>query len=671
MSAPVSEHDYEREKQRRREAEAQVDLLKAQLDYYQAELQWREQEVRYQLGDALVRAARPSLDTLKLPFRLVQLLLRGLKRQRDRRRGEPGSATTPKGNGTRPRFEPVALATTPYASVPPELRRRNDLRVALVADEFSWWAWAFEADVYTFTPGTWRETLEERPPDLLLVESAWRGSGESWHYQIRELGKHPDRVDHYALPDLVAWCKQRGVPTVFYNKEDPPNFEFFIDAAKLFDHVITSDANCLAAYRSRLGHERVLALPFAAQPRLNNPVWAGPRTGTACFAGTWYEHRHWRRQDAASLILRPALDFGLEIYDRMAGSADPNYQWPPVYRRALRGSLPYAEMLSAYKRYQVFLNLNSVANSPTMFARRVFELLACGTPVISSYSEGIEELLGPDLVLMSRDAATTRRHLERVLGDDDYRARLALRGQRKVFAEHTYAHRLQTILDAIGLARAPAGSPCLALIAAIEDESQLGAAWENYQRQTHVHKRLVLCATRPSAVADVDRITNRSPAVQVVVREGAPWGAVLGSAVRTVEADYVAALNPAYYYGPHYLTDYAHATLYATEPLIGKASFYELDSAGEPRVVGADHEYRAADSVAPWTRCVRRAQILEVTDRLAELPTASEWWRCVQQHLGHAYAADRFNYLQPATGGVQNVAGVLASRPGVLTAVLA
>src|SRR5690606_2893050 len=98
--------------------------------------------------------------------------------------------------------------------------------------------------------------------------------------------------------------------------------------------------------------------------------------------------RHSHRQDAAAVILRPALDFDLHIFDRMANAADPNYQWPRAFRSALRGNLPYAQMLSAYKRYKVFLNVNSVTNSPTMFARRVFELLACGTPVISSYSDG-------------------------------------------------------------------------------------------------------------------------------------------------------------------------------------------------------------------------------------------------------------------------------------------
>ncbi len=57
--------------------------------------------------------------------------------------------------------------------------------------------------------------------------------------------------------------------------------------------------------------------------------------------------------------------------------------------------------------------------------------------VISSYSRGIEQVLGGDVVLMSDNPRTTSEMLERVLGDDDYRERLSLRGQRAVFCKHT------------------------------------------------------------------------------------------------------------------------------------------------------------------------------------------------------------------------------------------
>jgi len=432
----------------RRKLQQQVSALKEQLRYTKATLELRENEVRYRLGDALIRALRPSRDTLLLPVRLAQLLGTGLARTRARQReaavrraaatptgGRPTLAAS--GGGRQVDMEAVPLLPA-YARVPEEQVARRGLCVAGVMDEFSWRAWQYEAELYTFTPQDWQRAMEARPPDLLLVESAWSGLRDSWQLQVRDLRRQDGFVRRYALPEMVAWCRQRGVPTVFYNKEDPANFDVFIEAARLFDYVFTSDANCCEDYRKHLKHERVFALPFAAQPRIHNPVWVpGARTENVCFAGTWYAHRHFNRQDEAEVILKPALPHGLHVYDRMAAVENDNYRWPVEYEPALCGALSYAQMLVAYKRYKVFLNVNSVADSPTMFARRVFELLACGTPVVSAYSLGIERLLGGDVVLMSEAAETTDALLVRLLGDDEYRERLALRGQRKVFGEHT------------------------------------------------------------------------------------------------------------------------------------------------------------------------------------------------------------------------------------------
>ncbi|MEW6198377.1 MAG: glycosyltransferase [Planctomycetota bacterium] len=686
----VPQPTFQAEQQRRRRAEARAEALETELRFCQAELRRRREEVRYQLGDALVRALRPSLDTLKLPARLWRLLCLGWQRRRQRRQAlaaeehaGPGTPLPPRspratrcgeeglGEGRErssvqvptaarpaqdtstdvgavpagPAFDPVPLVSEPFGRAPPELRRGHDLRIAAVTDEFSWWAWQFEADVYTFTPGSWREMLEEQPPHLLLIESAWAGFGDTWRFQVRNLGLRPEIVPRYALPEVVAWCRARGIPTAFYNKEDPPNFAHFIDAARLFDFVFTSDADCLPAYRRQLGHERVFALPFAAQPRLHNPVWAGPRDGAVAFAGTWYRERHARRQDAAPAILRPALEFGLHIYDRMAASDDPQYEWPAAYRPALRGRLSYARMLTAYKRYKVFLNINSVADSPTMFARRVFELLACGTPVISSPSRGIVELLGEDIVLLSADEATTRRHLERLLGDEEYRERLSLRGQRRVFAEHTYAHRLAAILDTVGLRPAAEILPVITMLAAVANEDDLRGAWENYRRQSYRRKRLLVCAVPSAAVAGLERVAGGNSAVAAVVAEEVSWSRAYAAAVARCREGHVAAVHPRHFYGPDYLTDYAHAILYAAAPAIGKASYYGLAADGNLHVMNPGRECRVAASIQPWTLCVPVGLVATLAERLDHAATPDAWWAALLTHIAPAYSTDRFNYV--------------------------
>lgn len=639
----------EDERAAHRRTTARVRRLSRHVERLQAELREHQTGVRYRLGDAIVRAARPSRDTLLLPVRLVRLAVEGLRRSwfrrrqaRLRKRANPPIAG-PSGATSRPDW------LAPFAPAPRDLIVRKDLRIAGVMDEFSWRAWQFEADLFTFTPETWQEVLESRRPHLVLIESTWSGAGDQWYFQVRDLGRRPDLVRHYAIPDIIAWCRAHDVPTVFYNKEDPPNFDVFIDAAREFDYVFTSDANCIEDYRECVGHERVYALPFAAQPRIHNPVMTEPRTGSVCFAGTWYARRHPHRQADAHAILRPALGLGLEIFDRMADADDPDYRWPEEYRPAVRGALPYAQMLSAYKRYKVFLNVNSVTDSPTMFSRRVFELLASGTPVVSSYSLGIERLLGGDLVGMSRDEATTHALLERLLGDDQYRERLALRGQRKVFCDHTYTHRLDTILDAIGLDVARLAPPRLALLAVVHRPEHVAAALDHFNRQRYAAKTLILCVAQTRAVEAARRAANRQPSVSIVHEAQASWGRLLHQAIETTRAEFFAALNPSDHYGPHYLTDYANATRYVTEPVIGKSCYYAFDGT-DVRVEGTG-EYCYGAVAYPWTLCLRRDKAVACARKLLSIQGAWAWWEQIMRDAGRLYSPDRFNYVRCAPPG--------------------
>ena len=651
---------------------ARMEFLNGQIDHFRSELDLCRTEVRYRVGDAIVRAARPSLDTLKLPVRLAKLFSEGLRRVGHRRDEDNRLRTAPTAELPSPAppldvpgpvrpesvpsagsesegVDPVSLLAKPFQTAPRELWRRDDLRIALVSDEFSWSAWQFEAETWAFTPRAWPGFFRERQPDLLLVESTWKGIGDKWYFELRQLGSRRDVK--YVIPRMVAWCRQRGIPTVFYNKEDPPNFEVFVDAAAEFDYVFTSDGNCTRDYCARIGHERVFALPFAAQPRIHNPVTTEERIGQVCFAGTWYSKRHSSRRGDADNLFRPALDYDFHIFDRMAQSRDEAYAWPAEFRGAVRGGLPYSQMIAAYKRYKVFLNVNSVKDSPTMFSRRVFELLACGTPVISSYSRGIEEVLGADVVLMSDNPRTTREMLERVLGDDDYRERLSLRGQRAVFGEHTYTHRLQAVLDAIKLEYPVVGRPLITMIAMVEHADDVFAAWESYGRQDYDDTRLVYCATDASAVANVDRVTGSDRSVRVVLLEGAVWGRPMCDAIKACRPGFVAALNPADYYGRHYLTDYANATLYVTGGGIGKASYYRARPDAEPVIADAGAEYRPVERVNPWTMCLTRDEAMRSAVALVDTPTRKGWWDAAMRRTAVLYASDRFNYLDCTIGG--------------------
>ena len=120
----------------------------------------------------------------------------------------------------------------------------------------------------------------------------------------------------------------------------------FLPAARLFDHVFTSDSSRIAQYTADLGHDRVAVLPFAAQPAIHNPV--RPRHGRhqrdVAFAGMYFAHKYPERRAQMDLLLGGALDAsarmdtGLEIFSRQLGG-NAEYQFPAPLDARVVGSL--------------------------------------------------------------------------------------------------------------------------------------------------------------------------------------------------------------------------------------------------------------------------------------------------------------------------------------------
>ena len=459
--------------------------------------------------------------------------------------------------------------------------RMQDLRVCAILDEFSERCFAPECALIQPRPDNWEAIVEWSHPDLLFVESAWKGNRGAWEY----------RVGHYQNPPgtelqaLLGWFGRQGLPSVFWNKEDPVHTRKFLDTARRFDLVLTTDEGCVPMYQEALGHDRVAALPFAAQPRLHNPISTGqPREKRICFAGSFHSDRFEARQRELSMLLDAAIPLGLDIYDRnhgLAGSRDNAFAFPERFQPHVRGRLPYDQMIRAYQRYRVFLNVNSVVDSPTMFSRRVFELLASGTPVVSIKSRGIERLLGTDAVWFVETPEEAREALSTLLEDDEAWQRRSLAGIRRVFSGHTYQHRLASVLDLLGASFAFLKDPGVLLLAEASSAEQVEALRESFDRQTYPKKSLlVLCSP---ALKKAERAGERED-LRLVPHPGDEAG-LLQEALAQRAPALCGVLSASCRYGEHYLEDLVHASTYSGAAIVGKALLAE----GEYRYASVLH----------------------------------------------------------------------------------
>lgn len=515
------------------------------------------------------------------------------------------------------------------------------LTLGVILDEFTTDCLRPECRLLTLRPDRWKKALEQDRPEAILVESAWSGNNGAWLNRLANLQSRPE----HDLQELLQWAQQRSIPSIFWNKEDPVHFDRFIDAARLFSHVFTTDAGCIPQYQQQLGHDRIFALPFAAQPAIHNPIQTDPRDGNVCFAGTYYGSRHAARQADMEYLLRPAIPYGLEIYDRqhgLNGKGTEVYSFPDIYQPCIQGRLDYADMVKAYKRYRIFLNVNSVKHSSTMFSRRVFELLASGTPVISTYSAGIVELLGEDVVFLSETEAETRGHLERLLGDEEQWARASVRGIRKVLGEHTYRHRLQEVFERVGLTLPSPSAPQISIVARADSASEVNRLAAMLSVQTYRRFDVVLLSKTPLPAHAFEPLLNALPEVQVVPLVGSP-DVVCEACLGASTAEYVAFLNVRDWYGPNYLLDYSIAIMYSQADFLGKHTHYEANSRGEPRLSQSGHEFRYVASVPSASLVARKAAVgLELFKQAVSRPVVQSG-----EHL--ILSTDRFNYLHVAS----------------------
>lgn len=467
---------------------------------------------------------------------------------------------------------PEAYACIPdQFSLPEGVRSVSDLRVASILDRFSHLSFSFECQLLPLSTTDWKERIEEFKPHMLLVESAWEGLDESWRWKISIVSPE--------LVELIVHCRRNGIPTVFWNKEDPKHFETFIRAAELFDVVFTTDVDKIPEYRKRMQGGRVYLLPFAAQPAIHNPIETYERSDAFCFAGSYYA-KQMERNRTFSRMVRTLSKLGkVEIFDRYMNTRDERLAFPQRFSHLIVGTLDPTDIDRAYKGYYYGLNMNTVRNSQTMFSRRALELLASNTVVIGNYSKGLRNYLG-DLTVSTDDKDTMLEMVGHLKGDKETRDRYRLAGLRKVMSQHTYQHRLLEIADKVYGARLGNGSSSVAVVSDPRDAAELVKVIASFGRQRYADKTLYLVGGN-----EAGRVAPEA----VVIKDETE-----------VRGDLVAYMCPEDSYGPHYLGDLVLSTGWSGCHVVGKGCYYRGEGK-EP--LSLEKEFRFVDGL-PWRRAV-------------------------------------------------------------------
>jgi spore maturation protein CgeB len=256
-------------------------------------------------------------------------------------------------------------------------------------------------------------------PDLILAVGAYRMPPVI----LEQIAALPGR------PPLLGW-----VGDLFSAAE--------AHVAALFDAVAYTDSGLLALHDELHLPTRAAYLPHAANPRLGHGGLAlggadhPARVPRMVFVANPTRHR----RAVVGQIRAPMTLYG------------PGWKsLSPTHHEINARPVGIPELAKIYHSYLAVLNIRNEDHVLAGLNQRHFDPYVAGTPVLTDDQPDLARCfdLGRE-VLMYRDADELNDLHVRLQREPGYAAATGDRGRRRVLAEHTYAHRLDTLAKLAG-----------------------------------------------------------------------------------------------------------------------------------------------------------------------------------------------------------------------------
>lgn len=483
----------------------------------------------------------------------------------------------------------------------------KELKVACVMDRFTLDSYKYECKLFEVTPDNWKDEIDSFNPDLLFIESAWEGKNKLWYRKIANGSKE--------FFEIASYCQEKNIPIVFWNKEDPIYTDTFMPVARMSDFVFTTDIDCIKKYKEELENGNVFHLHFAAQPAIHNPIEKYDRKDKFCFAGAYY-HKYKQRSEVFDKFSEVFINTkGFDIYDRNYKSALPEHAFPSRYDKYILGKLDPSEIDVAYKGYYYGINMNSVNQSQTMFARRVFEMLASNTITVGNYSRGVKNLFG-DLTICTDDSTEMNRQLSLYCSNEITSRKYRLAGLRSVLSQHLYEDRLNYITEKVFGKTLKRSLPEVIIFS--DNENVI----ESFNKQSYENKKLFIIGPVEKKEKNIEYITEEKAKDLLISSFG--------------NNTFAGVMNPNDYYGKNYLKDLVLALRFREFDAVTKLAFYQYNGT-EFILNNKENAYKQTDCI-DISRSIIKSSLLDTS--------AFEIISLTDIKCENSFAIDEFNYCK-------------------------
>lgn len=360
--------------------------------------------------------------------------------------------------------------------------KKADINVGIITDEYMYNYYKDAVNLVYLTPDGYKETFDNNRIDMVLFVTCWHGMGNTNDW--RGVGNRKSAID------IFSYAKEKGIRTVFQSIEDPSNYDVFIDIAKEAEYIFTSCTEKVCDYKKDTLNDNVFVLDYGVNPIIHNPIGflnkhaanvSKHKKNNVFFAGSWAPRYKERCEDMCMIF-----DGVLQTDDANLIIADRNmyikgYNFPIRYSKYLIPPIKHITLQKVHKLFDWTVNINSIKNSLTMCAMRVYEVQALGSLLISNYALSVSNAF-PNIFNVFESAEI--RHILKGYTNNQIIS-MQIAGIRNVMSKHTVYDKLNGVFEAIHFDYRFRQKRVLVLC-----EKKTDAVIRSFNRQSYPEKKL-------------------------------------------------------------------------------------------------------------------------------------------------------------------------------------
>jgi SAM-dependent methyltransferase len=365
------------------------------------------------------------------------------------------------------------------------LFKKLDVNVAIITDEFMFDYYKDALNLKYTNQKNYKDVLN-KDIDFLLFISCWRGmNNDDWRYLAYKEEKKEE------LFKIFDYAKSKNIKIVFQTIEDPSNYDFFLPIAKKSDYIFTSDKDKINDYIEDTDNKNVFFLEYGINPLLHNPIGCNiknekklPTKNKVLFAGSWAGRYRDRCKDTRTIfdgVLKSRKS--LIIADRNFSIDMEGYNYPFKYQHLIIPPIDHKTLQKTHKLFGWNINLNSIKNSTTMCAMRVYELQALGSLILSNYAVSVYNRF-PNIFIIN-DSNEVKHILNEYSEKEKYQ--MKVKSIRNVYTNCTVFDRLSYIFDKIELNKQIVIEDNLLVVC----DKKTKKIVDMFNNQTYPHKTLI------------------------------------------------------------------------------------------------------------------------------------------------------------------------------------